>query len=75
MANRSEMVMLTSTIKPPPPIPWMTRAAISMFMFTDTPASKEPTKKMAFVTSSMGFLPKMSDTLPQMGVAAEFAIK
>lgn len=75
MANRSDMQMLTKTIRPPPPMPWMTRAAMSMFIFTDTAASREPTKKMALVTSRMGFLPKISDTLPHIGVAAEFAIK
>ena len=62
--KRSDMAMLTSVIKPPPPIPWTTRAAMSMSMLTDTPARSEPIKKIAFVSKSIGFLPKMSDTLP-----------
>lgn len=42
---------------------------------TDTPASNEPTKKMALVTSKMGFLPKISDTLPHIGVEALCAMR
>lgn len=44
-------------------------------MLTESAAIKEPTKKMAFVVSKMGFLPKMSETLPHIGVAAEFAMR
>lgn len=44
-------------------------------MLTDTPARSEPKKKIALVSSRIGFLPKMSETLPQMGVAADWAIR
>lgn len=48
---------------------------MSISILTETPASNEPTKKMPLVTSKMGFLPKMSDTLPQIGVEALCAMR
>jgi hypothetical protein len=45
-------------------MPWMTRAAISMFMLIDSAAISEPTKKIEFTTSKHGLRPKISDTFP-----------
>ena len=64
------MQMFTSTSKPPPPHPWIALAAISMAALTLTADSSEPTKKTRLAMSSMGLRPKMSDTLPQIGVDA-----
>lgn len=50
-------------------------ANIHMFMLMARPAIRDPTKKMALVMSRHGLRPKISETLPQMGVAAEFAMR
>jgi len=51
----------------------MALAAINMPMETERAAIKDPTKKMKFAMSSTGFLPKISDSFPQIGVDAATA--
>lgn len=45
-------------------MPWMTRAAINIFMLIDSAAMSEPTKNIEFTTSKHGLRPKISETLP-----------
>lgn len=45
-------------------MPWMTRAAINMFMLIDNAATSEPTKKIEFTISRHGLRPKIFDTAP-----------
>ena len=68
MLNKSPMQMLTSTNSPPPPIPWMTRAVMSIPMLTLVPASKLPMRKTRLAIMSTGLRPKMSEILPHIGV-------
>jgi len=67
------MQIWVKTINPPPPIPWMTRPAISILMFTLNAQMSDPTKKTTFAVRIVGFLPKMSLILPHVGVAAAAA--
>jgi hypothetical protein len=67
------MVMLTKIASPPPPIPWIVRAAMSIAILVLNAAIKDPTMKMMFARRSIGFLPKMSLILPQLGTLAALA--
>ena len=42
----SPMTAIVVTIRPPPPIPWSARNAISSPMFCASPHSAEPIRKM-----------------------------
>lgn len=64
------MQIFTRTNKPPPPIPWTTRADINMAMLYASPATKLPTRNTTFAISSTGLRPKMSDIFPHIGVDA-----
>lgn len=69
--NRSLIQMLTRTTRPPPPMPCIARAAISIPILTDSAAMSEPTKKVKFAISKIGLRPQISDILPHIGVDAE----
>jgi hypothetical protein len=73
MLNKSLIQMFTNVNKPPPPMPWMVRPAISILMLVLHPQMALPTKKTAFANSSTGLRPKISLTLPHVGVAAAAA--
>lgn len=73
MENKSLMQMFTSTIIPPPPMPWIARAAISIAMSTASPQSSEPTQNTPTADSSTGLRPQMSEILPQVGTKAALA--
>ena len=75
MLNKSLMQMLPRIIRPPPPIPCMTRAAMSILTLIDSPAIKDPIKKTKFANRRIGFLPNISLNLPHVGVAAAAANK
>ena len=73
MLNKSEMQILTKTIKPPPPIPWMPLAAISILILTLTAHNRLPIKNIPAATKSMGLRPQMSLIFPHDGVLAALA--
>lgn len=73
MLKRSVMQMFTRMMSPPPPTPWMARAAINMPMLTLVAASRLPTKNTLEATSRMGLRPQMSEILPQDGTLAALA--
>ena len=73
MLNRSLMQIFVRIISPPPPMPWIARAAINIPILTETPASSDPRKKIAHATSRIGLRPQMSLNLPHEGVEAAFA--
>ena len=60
----SDIIMFTRPIIPPPPRPWITRDARSIFMFRLAPHNALPNSKSPIDTKRMGFRPQMSDALP-----------
>lgn len=66
------MQMLTRTTRPPPPMPCIALAAISIPMLVDRAATSEPMQKTALAISRIGLRPQTSDILPHIGVEAEF---
>ena len=75
MLNKSLIQIFARIMIPPPPIPCMARATISIPIETLTAASKLPTKKMLAAHSKIGFRPQMSENLPHDGVLAAHASK
>ena len=73
MLNRSLIHMLTRIMSPPPPIPCIARAAISIWMETLTAASRLPMKKIMEAPRRMGLRPQISENLPHDGVEAALA--
>ncbi len=67
------MQMLARMIKPPPPVPCMTRPASSILMSLLTAAMRDPTKNSALAVNRMGLRPQMSLNFPHVGVAAAAA--
>lgn len=67
------MQMLAKMIRPPPPMPCITRPASSILMLVLAAAMTDPTRKMALASSTIGFLPKISLNFPHMGVDAAAA--
>jgi hypothetical protein len=70
MLNRSPIQILTSTRSPPPPIPCITRAVMSIPMFTLNAAIKLPARNTTLASINIGLRPKMSEILPHIGVDA-----
>ncbi len=54
--------------RPPVPSPWTARAAMSMPMFCDSPATTEAATNRPRAIWKRRLRPKMSDSLPQSGV-------
>ena len=73
MLKRSLMQIFAKMIRPPPPIPCMTLAAINILIFTLTAAKSDPTKNTRLAANRAGLRPKMSHSFPHTGVAAEDA--
>ena len=73
MLNKSLIQMLAKMIKPPPPIPCITLAAINILILTLKAAIKDPTKKMTLANSMMGLRPQISLSFPHDGVDAAAA--
>lgn len=71
--NKSLMQILANMIKPPPPIPWITLAAINILILILRAAIKDPAKKMILANSMMGFRPQISLNFPHVGVDAAAA--
>lgn len=63
------MEIFTRLTNPPPPIPWIARAEISIPMLEDVAAMRDPAKNTTFAASKIGFRPKISDTFAQIGAA------
>ena len=53
----SPITAIVVTIKPPPPIPWSARKAISCAMVCASPQSTEPTRKITIAVWSTIFRP------------------
>lgn len=73
MLNKSLMQILAKMIKPPPPVPCITRPARSIWTLILRAAMREPTKKIAFATNMIGLRPQISLIFPHVGVAAAAA--
>ena len=73
MLNRSEMVIVTICISPPPAVPWNARPMMSIFILMATAQMIELRKYDATATRRMIFRPQMSDSLAHIGAAAAFA--
>lgn len=73
MLNKSLMQMLAKVIKPPPPVPCMTRPASSIWMLVLRADMREPRKKTELATSMIGLRPQISLIFPHVGVAAAAA--
>lgn len=71
--NKSPIVMLTNTTKPPPPRPCIALAVINMPIVTDNAAIRDPTKNMKLAMSRTGFRPQISLSFPQIVVEAATA--
>ncbi len=77
-ANRSAMMAKAVVNRAPPPRPWMARKTISWVMppprigmspnSPDRPASQEPNRNRAMPAISTALRPKMSPSLPQIGI-------
>jgi hypothetical protein len=66
--KRSPIDMLTSVIRPPPPIPWTALAAMSIPTLYDRAATKVPAKKTILATKRIGLRPKISENLAHTAV-------
>ena len=73
MLNKSLMQMLAKVIKPPPPVPCMTRPASSIWMLVLRADMREPRKKTELATNMIGLRPQISLIFPHVGVAAAAA--
>ena len=69
--GNSSRMMPNASGKMPPPIPWMTRAAMSTPIDEAIAASSVPTARTTRTMSSTRSLPNMSPRRPTMGVATE----
>ena len=67
------MAMLARMIRPPPPVPCITRPASNILMFMLNAAMRDPTKNSALAVSKMGLRPHISLNFPHVGVAAAAA--
>ena len=63
------MIDMTPTIRPPAPRPWMPRKSTSWAMSWLVPHSAEPSRNNAIEARKVRLRPKMSPSLPQIGVA------
>ena len=62
--------MLTSTVNPPAPIPWIARAAINIAILMLAAANVLPTKNIDAAIKMIGFRPQISESFPQDGIEA-----
>ena len=69
----SPTIAWASTSRPPPPMPWSARNAISSVMLRDSPDSAEPTRKMTIAAMNRYFRPYWSPSLPHTCVVAVLA--
>ena len=65
----SPMVASASGMMPPAPIPWNARKAASSYIDWARPHSADPITKIPIDAMSRRLRPKMSDSLPNSGVA------
>ena len=75
MLKRSEMIILTKDIIPPPARPCTPLPEISMGMFTAAAAIVLPMKKTTIAPNTAYLRPQMSLTRTHMGLAAHMASK
>jgi len=68
--TRSPMMICASGMKPPEPMPWMARNAISCVMLCAKPHSTEPSRKVASAVKIIGRRPYWSASLPYSGIVA-----
>ena len=73
MLNKSLIQILAKMIRPPPPVPCMTRPASSIWTLILRAAIREPTKNIALATNIIGLRPQISLIFPHVGVAAAAA--
>jgi hypothetical protein len=66
----SPMIASAIAKRPPPPMPWMARKAISWGMSWARPQRAEPIRKMTIASWKISRLPYKSEILPQSGVTA-----
>lgn len=57
----------TTVVMPPPPMPAKARAAISSFMLRARPQARQPIPNMVYAKRRHDFRPKISDSLPYSG--------
>ncbi len=67
------MIATTRAVRPPMPMPWITRAASRTGTLCAIPARTEPITKTRIPSWTSSFLLNRSANLPQMGVDAAFA--
>lgn len=67
------MMATTRAVRPPMPMPWMTRAVSRIGTLCAKPAITEPMTKMTIALWTRTFLLNRSASLPQMGVEAALA--
>jgi len=63
----SENIMDVTVVIPPPPIPAKALAAISSSMVCAMPQNRHPKPNTAYANKRVGFLPKISLSLPYSG--------
>lgn len=73
MLNKSLIQILAKMMRPPPPVPCMTRPASSIWTLILKAAIREPTKKIELATNMIGLRPQISLIFPHVGVAAAAA--
>lgn len=67
------MQILANMIKPPPPIPCMTRPPNNIWILILNADMRDPTKNKALAVNMMGLRPQISLSFPHVGVAAAAA--
>ena len=75
MLNRSLMQIFAKMSSPPPPMPCIALAAMSIFMPVASAAMRDPTKKTVLASNRTGLRPQMSLNFPHTGVDAAAASK
>jgi hypothetical protein len=73
MLNRSEIVILTSWIRPPPAVPCRALPAINVCICWLKAQMMELPKKSAAAPKIIGLRPQISENLAQMGAADALA--
>ena len=64
----SPMIVRASDMRPPAPTPWKARNAASEYMLHAKLEPTEPRMKMLIAKRKIGRRPKMSESLPRIGV-------
>lgn len=68
--TRSPTIAIDSTMRPPPPRPWIARKPMSCGMFWAMPQRAEPMRKRTIAVWKSFLRPYWSPSLPHSGVAA-----